>query len=202
MMTGRLVSRARAGIGVSGLALLALVAASAGDDAKPPSQGKAAPPPLVIEDDAPTLADAPANAPADLAANVACYVCHGNYRPEPLAATHARHEVACAACHGDSFAHRNDENHLTPPDIMIAVGKIDASCRSCHDQHDAPAQAVVARFLARRDHLADPTARRVVCTDCHGAHRLDKRMVRWDRDTRKLLPAPETTGGVGGSAGR
>jgi hypothetical protein len=194
MKTVRLVSRA--GLGVAGLALMVLVAARAGDD--PPAKTKTAPPPLVIEDDAPTLADAPANATADLAANVACYVCHGNYRPEPLAATHARHEVACVSCHGDSFAHRNDENHLTPPDIMIAVGKIDASCRSCHEEHDVPARAVVARFLQRRDRLADANARRVVCTDCHGSHRLEKRMVRWDRDTRRLLTDPATAGSADG----
>ncbi len=48
-----------------------------------------------------------------------------------------------------------------------------------------PAQKVIARLLERCPEKTNPAA--LVCTDCHGEHRLKVRTVVWDKETRKLL---------------
>jgi hypothetical protein len=146
-------------------------------------------PPLVIDRGAPLLLDeAPAKARQDLrflTINRACYVCHENYRDEGLAMVHAKESVSCMDCHGPSLKHRDDEDHLTPPDIMFPAAKIDDACAECHDTHDAPAREVLARWKERCPEKTDFAT--VVCTDCHGEHRLDRRTIRWDKQTGKLL---------------
>ncbi len=150
-------------------------------------------PALIVDAEAPLLLEeAPAAAPGDAAAkprttadNQACFVCHTNYRDEPLAAVHAAGNVGCMECHGASNEHRNDENNTTPPGKMYPREAIERACAACHDSHDAPARAVIARAVERSLNLQDPGA--LVCTDCHGAHRLKLRSVRWDKKTGELL---------------
>lgn len=147
-------------------------------------------PPLVVEGETPLLLDettgdlAPATAAA--AENEACYHCHANYQEEPLVLAHASHEIGCVKCHGPSHDHRDDENNITPPDRMYPLDTIDESCRACHGTHDAAAVAVIARW---RERVPETTELgRIVCTDCHGEHRLRIRTVRWNRATGELLP--------------
>jgi formate-dependent nitrite reductase cytochrome c552 subunit len=102
-----------------------------------------------------------------------------------MAVWHAKEEVGCMDCHGPSLAHRNDEDNITPPDKMFPPGAIDESCGECHDSHDVPAVKVIARWQARCPKKTD--AATVVCTDCHGHHRLEKRVVRWNKETGELL---------------
>ncbi len=146
-------------------------------------------PPLVIRPDAPLLSDEGAAKPGDelrfLRINRVCYVCHENYRDEPLAVVHAKQSVSCMDCHGPSLKHRDDEDHLTPPDIMFPASQIDHACAECHETHDAPARAVLARWRERCPEKTDFAT--VTCTDCHGFHRLERRTVRWDKGTGKLL---------------
>lgn len=160
--------------------------------------GAAEPPPLVVDEDEPLLLDDygprmatgqdPDKQPAD---NSACYVCHANYETERLVKDHVLEEVGCVECHGDSFAHRNDENNITPPDIMFPREKIEAACRECHETHDAPAEQVVVMFLKKCPRDADPKS--ILCTDCHGEHRLAVRTVIWDKATGKLLSTAKET---------
>lgn len=117
--------------------------------------------------------------------NFSCYVCHANYQTEELARVHARAGVGCGDCHGPSYAHRDDEAHIIPPDIMFAPEEIDNQCIKCHKTHDAPATAVLARYLERVP--GKTQAEKVVCTDCHGEHRLRLRTVWWDRRTREMI---------------
>lgn len=150
-------------------------------------------PPLEVDADAPLLLDEPGDAEKAspgtakeiLTKNQACFVCHVNYKEDPLVAWHASAEIGCTACHGTSYPHRNDENNTTPPDVMYPARKVDALCRKCHETHDAPAGAVIARWLERHPGKTDPKG--IVCTDCHGDHRLKLRSVRWDKDTGELL---------------
>jgi len=114
-----------------------------------------------------------------LSPNAACCVCHMTFVDEQLASIHQEQEVYCISCHGPSMAHANDEDiGATPPDIIIKRGKIAASCRTCHETHDAPPEKVVARFLEHtKASLAtkpatQPTSPIAVCTDCHGTHRI------------------------------
>jgi formate-dependent nitrite reductase cytochrome c552 subunit len=139
-----------------------------------------------------------------LKVNQACYVCHGNYEEEPLAVIHAKEGVGCADCHGKSFAHRNDEDNITPPDVMYPLEAIDEACQECHDTHDASARDVIARWQQRCPEKMDAST--LVCTDCHGQHRLKMRVVRWNKKTGELIiraagtkplkdePAEEETG--------
>lgn len=155
--------------------------------------GGAKPPPLPalkVDKSAPLLLDEPASKEAKsesyLRINEACYVCHGNYREEPMAVDHARNDVSCMKCHGPSLAHRNDEDNITPPDKMYSMAKIEAGCQAdCHDTHDAPAREVLKRWQERCPQKTDFA--QIVCTDCHGFHRLARRTVRWDKDTGALL---------------
>jgi predicted CXXCH cytochrome family protein len=155
---------------------------------------EAAPPPLVVDKKAPLLLDEPKKPAQDpwdaptgpVANNQACFVCHGNYQTESMAGVHAKANVGCVKCHGESFAHRDDEDNVTPPDVMFWPEKIEPGCKECHDEHDAPAVKVIARWQECCPAKTDPKS--VLCTDCHGKeHRLKVRTVRWDKQTRKLL---------------
>jgi hypothetical protein len=173
--------------GVSGPGLGDVSAAH--DEAEEPG----GPPPLVVNEDAPLLLDESAEtkppavttAPAALADNAACFVCHVNYQDESLASRHAAANVGCVICHGDSYAHRNDENNTTPPDVMYPRDRIDAACQQCHASHNVPASKVIALWLKRWPDKIGPET--IGCTDCHGDHRLKVRTVRWDKKTGKLL---------------
>jgi hypothetical protein len=152
------------------------------------------PPPLVVDKSAPLLLDDPVEAdksnPQVTAAvdadTAACFVCHANFKTESLAQGHAKAKMSCIDCHGKSYAHRNDENNTTPPEKMYARDQIDDACRQCHPSHDVPAAKVVVLALQRGLSQTDPKA--ILCTDCHGHHRLAQRTVRWDKKTGKLLP--------------
>jgi hypothetical protein len=151
-------------------------------------------PPLVVDQETPLLLSDSASETNEqlqkqLTLNAACFVCHGNYEREELVTVHAAEEVGCVDCHGDSFEHRNDENNVTPPDIMYPAEKIDAACQDCHDTHDVAATEVLARWQQRCPQKQDVS--QIVCTDCHGEHRLAQRTVRWDKRTRELIPVAD-----------
>ena len=137
-----------------------------------------------------TLAGEPAakkseSAEKSAADNSACYVCHANYEKERLAAQHAHEGVGCTDCHGKSWDHADDEGHETPPEKMYPLEKIGAACGECHETHDVSAKRILARWKARK--LNERATAKIDCTDCHGRHRLEKRTVRWDRKTGKLI---------------
>lgn len=105
-----------------------------------------------------------------LGPNAACYVCHMTFVFEELARVHLVEKIACIQCHGLSAAHANDEDiGATKPDITYTREQVDLSCEKCHDTHDAAAREVVARWKERG--LKDS---KVVCTDCHGTHRIEE----------------------------
>jgi len=144
-------------------------------------------PPLVIDKSAPLLLEEPSvkKDKKFVRINQTCFVCHDNYQDEPLMIVHAKEEIGCVDCHGESVAHRNDEDNITPPDLMYPLDKIDDACGECHGTHDAPAAKIIARWQARCPEKED--VKQIACTDCHGRHRLKARTVRWDKSTGKLL---------------
>jgi hypothetical protein len=127
-------------------------------------------PPLLLEDEPNT--DQPEGPQAD---NSRCFVCHINYMQEDIAVIHARENIGCADCHGQSDKHIADESWAsggngTPPDTMYPRAKINPFCMGCHtkdkidtDQH----KPLFANF------------EKTVCTDCHGSHRLEVRKCKW-----------------------
>jgi hypothetical protein len=164
-------------------------------------------PALKVDKNAPLLLDTPAETKppgtgkGPKADNHACFVCHTNYQDEWMAVEHANANVGCVKCHGESIAHRNDENNITPPDIMYPAEGIDTACVKCHETHNAPAKKVLARWKERCAAKTDFNL--LICTDCHGDHRLKLRSVRWDKKTGKLLTgaAPQSKA-VSAGAGR
>jgi len=106
-----------------------------------------------------------------LSVNAACYVCHIPFVRDSLAKTHLKKKVTCVKCHGTSAKHANDENiGATKPDITFKRGQIDRMCEECHEEHDAPANKIIERFLERKLSPKKPA----VCTDCHGTHRIER----------------------------
>jgi hypothetical protein len=152
------------------------------------------PPPLVISKDAPLLLEEPKAKPAakfvlklpgqKVADNEPCFVCHTNYREESMAVSHANANHGCVECHGESTAHRNDEDNITPPDIMLGGADIAKNCAKCHEEHNAPADKVIAMWQEKCPARTNP--KEMLCTDCHGQHRLKFRTVWWDKKTGKL----------------
>jgi hypothetical protein len=176
-------------------------AAQAAAPVSPAGAKPSALPALEVKKDAPLLLlDEPAKPKAGskpgekkkVADNESCYVCHGDYREEPMAQSHAKENIGCIKCHGESHAHRDDEDNITPPDIMFAHEQIDPACAKCHEDHNAPARKVIARWQQRCPQKSDP--RQVVCTDCHGQHRRPFRTVVWDKKTGKVLMQKEAAG--------
>ncbi|MCP4258599.1 MAG: hypothetical protein GY774_14030 [Planctomycetes bacterium] len=149
--------------------------------------------------------------------NAACFVCHANYRTEFLANRHAMANVGCFNCHGESSPHQNDENNITPPETMYSAEKIDPFCRSCHTAHVISPREIITRWLEKKSEGADtscqgqdchksddvPPAKvvarwkernlvkikpeEIVCTDCHGDHRMKVRTIIWDKKSGELL---------------
>ncbi len=117
-----------------------------------------------------------------LSQNGACYICHIPFIKEELAKMHLAEGISCAQCHGLSDKHANDENiGATKPDILYSRDKVDKSCQECHDAHDVPAKQVLARFAERKLSWSTP----VICTDCHGAHKIER-----SAQTPAVLPPP------------
>jgi len=113
--------------------------------------------------------------------NSFCYVCHGNYKSEPLARRHLKAKITCSRCHGSSDDHSADEDGLTPPQIMFPKDAINPTCMICHKVEKLAAVAAHEKVLVNRP---DKPA----CTDCHGKnHRMAHRTRVWDRWTGKLV---------------
>ena len=128
--------------------------------------------PLLLLDDEPEVLSSDGSG----ADNSRCFVCHVNYMQEDIAVTHARNGMGCAHCHGESDEHIADESWAsggngTAPDIMFPRPKINPFCMGCHPQ-DKIDTAPHKPFLAAGDDL-------MVCTDCHGNHRLANRKCKW-----------------------
>ena len=113
-----------------------------------------------------------------VADNSRCHVCHINYEDEELAVVHARANINCEQCHGSCDAHCNDEDNITPPDIMYPMAKIKPFCTSCHPNEKI---SVAVHKAVLGDNAKG------YCTDCHGEHRLGYRTRRWDKATGELI---------------
>ncbi len=176
---------AKAGAGEGAAAKVASSEATAGKAA--PGKAKAAEEPLLLLDDGnlrladgppkPRLKRSPGCGP--VADNARCHVCHLNYSDEELSVTHALGNVGCEKCHGSSDAHCGDEGNVTAPNIFYTKADIDPSCTVCHD----PAKPVSGDLYCL--HVRTPEEAGKLCTECHGAHRMAVRAVRWDPKTRK-----------------
>ena len=114
--------------------------------------------------------------------NSRCHVCHINYSEEKFAIRHARNDIGCETCHGESDAHCGDEDNITPPDIMFAKEKINPSCLDCHDAE------MLKEHKEHTKVLAGTATKNKYCTDCHAeSHRLKYRTRQWDKNAGELI---------------
>ena len=101
-------------------------------------------PPLLLDDEPLLLLDdEPEGDPLDEsgADNSRCFVCHINYMQEDIAVTHARANIGCAGCHGESDEHIADESWAsggngTPPEIMYRRSEVNPACLKCHAKNE------------------------------------------------------------------
>lgn len=176
---------------VLGVGVLGLCFGTGGAEA-PTAPAPSKPAALQVDKSAPLLLDEPAEEEvpkADprrpVADNNRCFVCHVNYKEEPFVQWHSQANVSCVQCHGDSAEHIADEANLTPPGRIYQRSMVGFNCFGCHPKHNAPAREVVLRWQERVAGKVNP--KRVICTDCHGDHRLKLRTIVWDKRTRALL---------------
>lgn len=128
--------------------------------------------PLLLLDDEPE-GDLSGQFGAD---NSRCFVCHINYMQEDIAVTHARANIGCAGCHGESDEHIADESWAsggngTAPDVMFPRPKINPFCMGCHTKEKIDTEQHKPLFAAETEQK--------YCTDCHGNHRLTNRKCKW-----------------------
>jgi hypothetical protein len=178
-----------------GIALARVEADDARGTAKPERSSQADDKPLLLlDDEPPLLLDEPGDGPAKPpgADNGRCHVCHLNFAMEEIAVRHAQEDIGCDDCHGDCDAHIDDESWAsggpgTPPEIMYPRETIDPACGECHDTHDVPAREVLERWQKRRPQITDASA--IVCTDCHGHHRVNSKLRKawWHKKTGKPI---------------
>jgi hypothetical protein len=112
---------------------------------------------------------------APQADNSRCFVCHINYMTEDIAVVHARADIGCNGCHGESDEHIADESWAsggngTAPDTMFPKPKIVPFCMGCHPKDKIDTDQHKPLF---------ENIEKMVCTDCHGEHRLPIRRCKW-----------------------
>jgi len=136
----------------------------------------------------------PALPAGPVADNSRCFVCHANYEDEALSVTHAKANVGCIRCHGQSSPHSTDEDGLTAPDRMFRKEVLRLNCLTCHDWVKllASDKTKVARtdLKEKPDHQAVLEGRvrdKRFCTDCHGEHRMYYRNRVWDKRSGALV---------------
>jgi hypothetical protein len=134
--------------------------------------------PLLLDDEPLLLLDDEEDArqsDGPQADNNRCFVCHVNYMQEDIAVIHAQANIGCANCHGQSDEHIADESWAsggngTAPDIMYLPEKINPFCMGCHSKEKIETEQHKPLFA---------NFEKMVCTDCHGSHRLTVRKCKW-----------------------
>ena len=138
----------------------------------------------------------PENEEPDWADHSYCYVCHANFEEEKLAMVHQEVGVGCETCHGMSMKHSQDENNVTPPDIMWSPFRINGRCMTCHLREnllEGSKAETHQPFFDRLDHPETAEEGSKYCSSCHARkHHPPHRTRIWDRETGKLL---KQTGG-------
>ena len=134
--------------------------------------------PLLLDDEPLLLLDDESDADqwdGPEADNSRCFVCHINYMQEDIAVIHARADIGCAGCHGESDEHIADESWAsggngTAPEVMFLKPKINPFCMGCHTKDKIDTEQHKPLFA---------NVEKMVCTDCHGSHRLEVRKCKW-----------------------
>lgn len=127
--------------------------------------------------------------------NIGCVHCHGestvhrndenNTTPPEIMYPAEKIDAFCQGCHSTA--------HDIPPKTIIirwlerVKEKPNPSCTGCHKEDDVPPVKIVARWKERGLDKSKNDPNKIVCTDCHGDHRMKIRTVIWDKKNGKLL---------------
>ena len=163
------------GIGCEQVEIVQKPQASGETTVKPAGESEA---PLLLDDEPLLLLDDEPDAgqsDGPKADNSRCFVCHVNYMQEDIAVIHARANIGCAGCHGESDEHIADESWAsggngTAPETMYPQPKINPFCMGCHAKDKIDTDQHKPLFA---------NIEKMVCTDCHGEHRLEVRKCKW-----------------------
>ncbi len=99
--------------------------------------------------------------------NADCCMCHQPFLAETFSVRHAKHDIACAGCHGPSRAHSTDETFRVPPDVTFKPGDVDPYCLTCHARH--PLKPDASAGISDTEHPPR-------CTVCHAPqHRIARK---------------------------
>ena len=104
--------------------------------------------------------------------NQSCLVCHLDFQNEEITTVHLDAGLTCAACHGDSEAHRGDEWNVVRPDVIWGRAEMAAFCKQCHPKHKTGKayDEFRAEWLDKRRVTGRYVTEDSACTDCHGKH--------------------------------
>ena len=117
-----------------------------------------------------------------------CAVCHTETVRDYLAHPHFQKGLACAACHGESTAHRTSQGH-TEPDRVTRPHEIPALCGGCHPgKGPVPILKLYSESKHGRLVLEQSKVRAAHCGTCHGVH-----SVRQGRATENQCKRCHTT---------
>lgn len=127
--------------------------------------------------------------------DIGCVHCHGqstvhrndenNTTPPEIMYPVEKVDPFCRGCHSTV--------HDIPPRKIITrwlernKKEDNPSCANCHKEDDVPPVKVVARWKERGLDKAKTDPDKIICTDCHGEHRMRIRTVIWDKKSGKLL---------------
>lgn len=104
--------------------------------------------------------------------NRLCLDCHTNFATEEISAKHFKKGFGCAACHGDSIAHGEDEANVIKPDVVFGRTEITPFCKMCHPTHITSEE--YDKFVKKWRGQYRPTGVMLLddatCMDCHGLH--------------------------------
>ncbi|MBK9169815.1 MAG: hypothetical protein IPM24_20470 [Bryobacterales bacterium] len=94
-----------------------------------------------------------------------CASCHKLQATDFQSHPHAKQQINCGTCHGESETH-SSTNGGSPPDRVPAGYELPAECGACHTdaQKDYSASKHGVTVLARGQKLA------AHCGTCHGVH--------------------------------
>ena len=111
--------------------------------------------------------------------NDLCFVCHLDMKTEEISTVHQAEDIGCDQCHGPSEQHMHDEMLMTKPDRLYGRTEVEAMCKKCHqDTHEEPGKVSAFRqkWMGKRRSNGRVINTDSVCTDCHGAHNIIKKM--------------------------
>jgi hypothetical protein len=93
-------------------------------------------------------------------------------------------DSACRVCH---TVHDISPRKIIADWLKKKSEGANTSCigEDCHESDDVPPEKVVARWKEVAIDKTDPET--IVCTDCHGDHRMKVRTIIWDKKSGKLL---------------